>query len=212
MIKNLVALLQQTEGSEEMNVKRKQFAMYNFELLSEYHLDQDLIVQNSTQFMELFTKTLQEPNIHIKVASLKAITCFLQSIDDEEVVLKYKGMMNGLLEVVISVMKEDETGAGKESLESLIELTSTYAEIWEDCAPNLIYIVSEVIKNRGFEDTTRTSALEILGTLAENTPALLRSNVDSLKTHLFPGMCLMMTEIENADDLEAWATEEDTEL
>ena len=42
--------------------------------------------------------------------------------------------MNGLLEVVIAVMKEDETGAGKESLESLIELTSTYAEIWEDCA------------------------------------------------------------------------------
>ena len=44
----------------------------------------------------------------MKVAALKAITCFLSSIDDEQVVLKYKGMMDGLLDVVIAVMQEDE--------------------------------------------------------------------------------------------------------
>jgi hypothetical protein len=39
------------------------------------------------------------------VAALKAITSFLTSIDDDEVVLKYKGMMEGLLDVVIAVMQ-----------------------------------------------------------------------------------------------------------
>jgi hypothetical protein len=41
----------------------------------------------------------------VKVAALKAITSFLTSIDDDDIVLKYKGMMEGLLDVVITVMQ-----------------------------------------------------------------------------------------------------------
>lgn len=104
MIANLVSLLQVVDGTPEENVKRKQFAMYNFEILSEYHLSQELIVENSNQFLELFEKTLQENDVQIKVAALKAITSFLNSIEDEQVVLKYKGMMENLLDVVIAVM------------------------------------------------------------------------------------------------------------
>lgn len=87
----------------------KQFAMYNFEVLSEYHLTEEFIVQHSAEFIQLFTSSLQENNIHIKVASLKAISIFLSSIDDESEVLKYRSIMEGLLTVVIEVMKEDET-------------------------------------------------------------------------------------------------------
>jgi hypothetical protein len=71
--------------------------MYNFEILSEYHLSQELIVEHSAQFLELFNNTLKEDDILVKVAALKAITSFLSSIDDEGVVLKYKCMMEGLL-------------------------------------------------------------------------------------------------------------------
>ena len=109
MIQNLVSLLKMADGTAEENVKRKQFAMYNFEILSEYHLSQDHIVNNSAQFLELFTTTLQENDVQVKVAALKAITSFLSSIDDTDVVLKYKGMMEGLLDVVIAVMQSDET-------------------------------------------------------------------------------------------------------
>ena len=63
----------------------------------------------------------------MKVAALKAITSFLTSIDDEEVVLKYKGMMGGLLDVVIAVMQQDEQ-QGQASLESMIELTQLHGE------------------------------------------------------------------------------------
>jgi molecular chaperone GrpE (heat shock protein) len=75
--------------------------MYNFEILSEYHLSQEHIVKNSQTFLGLFNQTLQENDVIIKVASLKAITSFLSSIDDTEEVIKYKSMMEGLLDVVI---------------------------------------------------------------------------------------------------------------
>lgn len=82
--------------------------MYNFEILSEYHLSQELLVENSKDFIDLFQETLEDDNIEIKVASLKAITSFLSSIDEEEIVLKYKALSNKLLNVVIVVMKQDE--------------------------------------------------------------------------------------------------------
>jgi hypothetical protein len=37
----------------------------------------------------LFSNSLEDSETEVKVASLKAITSFLSSIDDEEVVLKY---------------------------------------------------------------------------------------------------------------------------
>jgi hypothetical protein len=51
--------------------------MYNFEILAEYHLSQELIVENSESFLSLFTSTLQDGDISVKVAALKAISSFL---------------------------------------------------------------------------------------------------------------------------------------
>jgi|TARA_B110000285_G_C15029107_1_gene565746 hypothetical protein len=43
----LTSLLAAADGEPAAQVKRKQFAMYNFEILAEYHLSQELIVENS---------------------------------------------------------------------------------------------------------------------------------------------------------------------
>ena len=78
--------------------------------------------------------------------------------------------------------------------------------------PKLIYVVSQVMRNREFENATRQSALEIISTLAEGMAAMLRKSGDDLKEHFFPALAFMMTEILHEDDLEAWYAEEDTEL
>ena len=94
----------------------------------------------------------------------------------------------------------------------MIELTATHGDIWADCISKVIFVISEVMKNRNFEDATRQSALEIISTLAENMAAILRKKTDDLQKHLFPALAYMMTEVPLADDLDAWFAEEDTEL
>jgi hypothetical protein len=79
-----------------------------FELLAEYHLPQELIVQNQASFMTLFGKSLDDSNPRVRVATLKALTCFIKSFEDEEDVMKYSGMMGNLLNIVIEVLKTDE--------------------------------------------------------------------------------------------------------
>ena len=44
----------------------------------------------------------------VKVAALKAITAFLSSISEEEVLMKYASAMDNILDVVISVLQHDE--------------------------------------------------------------------------------------------------------
>lgn len=75
MIQNLVATLRiQDQVSDAEKIKRKQFAMYNFELISEFHLTQELLVQNSDEFLKVFEEQLDDQLIEVKVASMKAIT------------------------------------------------------------------------------------------------------------------------------------------
>jgi hypothetical protein len=59
-------------------------------------------------------------------------------------VLKYQGMMDWILDVVIDVLRSDED-QGKSSLESLIELTQSHGEIWSQVIAKLIYVVSQII-------------------------------------------------------------------
>jgi hypothetical protein len=94
----------------------------------------------------------------------------------------------------------------------MIELTQLHGEIWSSSIPKLIFVTSEIMKNREFEEATRQSALEIVNTLSENMASSLRKHQTELNEHLFPAIAYMMTEVTNPDDMEAWFAEEETEL
>lgn len=111
--------------------------------------------------------------------------------------------MSSLLDIVVEVIKDDEE-QGKESLESLIELTNLFGEIWSACGPHLIFVSSEIMKNKDFEDSTRESALELIASVAEAHPKLLKDNQEHMKAQFFPSLGVMMTKLQDEDDLEAW--------
>jgi hypothetical protein len=75
--------------------------MYMFELMANYHLPEEQLVSSSDKLISLFLATLQDGNIAVKVSALQAITAFLSSIEDEDIVMKYSQTMDGVLEVVI---------------------------------------------------------------------------------------------------------------
>ena len=120
-------------------------------------------------------------------------------------------MMESLLDVVIQVLQTDEQ-EGQASLESLIELTQSNAEIWNKCIGKLVYVCSEIMKNQSFEQSPRQSALEIISTLAEASPKILRDQITHLQKEFFPALATMMTQVEHADDLQLWADTPEEEI
>jgi len=61
-------------------------------------------------------------------------------------------------------------------------LTESFGEMWTTSIEKLIFIVSEIMKNKEFEIATRQSALEIIGSLSESYPMLLKKVPEKLKT------------------------------
>ena len=111
--------------------------------------------------MTLFGQSLDDTNPRVRVATLKALTTFIKSFEDEDDAMKYSGMMGNLLNIVIEVLKTEEE-QGRESLMSLIDLTQSFTDIWSGCKEQLLFVCSEIMKNKSFEDATRQSALEIV--------------------------------------------------
>ncbi len=162
-------------------------------------------------FMQMFSKALQDKQTRVRTATFKAMTKHLSMLEDEDLVLKFSPNMTNLLDILVEVIKADEE-QGKESLEALIELTNLFGEIWNQSGEKLIYVSSEVMKNRDFEDGTRESALEIVVSVAEAHPKLLKDNIEAMKAQFFPSLCVLMTKLENEDDLNAWYEVEEEDV
>ena len=64
--------------------------------------------------------------------------------------------------------------------------------------------------NTEFEDGTRSSAKEILLSLANKAPGIVRK-LDNVKTQFYPALFQMITEVPFEDDLEEWANEKEEE-
>jgi len=119
--------------------------------------------------------------------------------------------MSELLDIVVEVLQTDEE-QGTSALESLIELTSSFGEIWKDSSEKLLYVCSEVMRNNDFEDKPRESALEIITTISEENPKTLKDQIDSLKANVFPAIGIMLTQVKLQDALEEWYDEPEEEL
>ena len=96
--------------AESENVVSKQFAMYVFEILSECHLTPQQMKAYNTSFFTIFQKSLQDSNMHVRVAALKATTAFIYGIDDkDEATLKtFKGLMQPILDTMVEALKTDQ--------------------------------------------------------------------------------------------------------
>lgn len=105
--------------------------MYLFEVLSDCHLTPEQLTSYKDSFMSIFAKSFTDREVSVRVSALKATTSFLTSIDDSDIVLSYIGIIPQILNTVVEALKENEE-QGRQALESMIELTNIYPEIWKN--------------------------------------------------------------------------------
>lgn len=133
----------------------KQFAMYVFEILSECHLSPEQLSSYKESFYTIFEKTLQDADMKVKVASVKATTTFLTSITDETIVNGFRPLMQSILNIMVEALKSEEE-QGKLAIESMVELTKIHPQAWKETTAQLVTIVSDIIKMADFEEGTRS--------------------------------------------------------
>ena len=82
--------------------------MYVFEVLSEINVNPQELSTQSQGFMTIFEKGVTDADSNVRVASLKAVSAFLSSIEDQAVVLKFVGALGHIIDVVTEALKHDE--------------------------------------------------------------------------------------------------------
>lgn len=151
--------------------------------------------------MTVFSKSLADKEVTVRVAALKATISFLTSIDDTDVVMQYASVIPKILNTVVEALKENED-QGRLALESMQELTNTCPEIWKKSTNQLVNVVSQVITQKSFENGTRSAATEVVLALSSQMPASLRK-IDETRTMLIPALVQMLAEVE--EDNQIWA-------
>ena len=179
------------------SVKCRQFAMYVFEILSEMHLTSEELSGAKVQFMQIFEQALQDSQIVVRVAALKAIASFVSGIDDSSVALEFTPVLSMLLDVVVEALHQDEE-QGRQALESLGELTSAHPECWKTGTAKLLNVTAQVAQQKTFEDGTRSAAIEVVLSLSGAMPAPIRK-APELKTIFYPALTKMLMEVTEDD-------------
>jgi len=185
------------------SVKCRQFAMYVFETLSEMHLSSDELSGAKVQFMQIFERALQDGEVTVRVAALKAVAAFVSGIDDSEVALEFAPVLALLLNVIVEALHVDEE-QGRQALDSLGELTSVHPECWKTETSKLLNISAQIAQQKSFEDGTRAAAIEVVLSLSANMPAPIRKAPET-KNILFPALTQMLMEV-TSDETE-WLSE-----
>lgn len=76
-----------------------------------------------------------------------------------------------------------------------MNLSQTHSQFLKDHISQLVKITSDVVKMKDFEEGTRSQAAEIVLTMAEQVPALLRKE-SMIQTEFFPALIQLLTECE----------------
>lgn len=119
-----------SEWSKNESPNARMFAMYMFEVLAEHHMSENQLKKYKDTLMKLFVDSFKDPEVSVRVSALKATTAFLESFDDTEIVLGFKEIVPLLLDTIVEALKTDED-QGRAALQSMVELSTTHAAIWE---------------------------------------------------------------------------------
>jgi hypothetical protein len=82
---DLLKLLIEWAGGD--NSSGREFSMYLFQEIADYHMTDDQIKAYKDDLMKIFMNALEDREMGVKVAALKAISAFLTSISETDLVL-----------------------------------------------------------------------------------------------------------------------------
>ncbi|KAI7854692.1 armadillo-type protein, partial [Circinella umbellata] len=186
--------------SQSQNAAHRESAFRIFasvpELISDQHTD---TLKNV--FMGSLTDAESQA---VRFEAMKAAIAYIVKAEIET--QKQLGaLMPHMLETLTPVISNRDDQTLVDGLVVLIELADNAPRLFKPVLPNLLTVMVTIAKDKAFEDRTRQTALELLLTLSEAAPAMVRK-LPNFAAEVIPVAMEMVTDIE---DDEAWYTTDD---
>ncbi|KAF9289191.1 hypothetical protein BGZ68_009889 [Mortierella alpina] len=146
----------------------------------------------------VFEKSLQDENLHVRLATTKAAVAFLLDAD-HSTRNTLAPLMPPMLDCLNALLSARNEPGLVDGLVAMIELAEHSPRLFRHVTVTLVPFMLGIVKNKDLEDPTRQSALEFLLTLAECAPSLVRKIPDFARA-VVPVAMEMMTEMEDDDE------------
>jgi len=143
---------------------------------------------------------LQDPTYEVRFGAVKAAVNYLMMHEKDTGLQKHLGDLLGPIMTVTvqSVEKQDDDAC----LKSIIDLAESMPKYLRPQLAELYQLCLKIVTNTDLMESWRHLALELMVTLGESAPAMVRKVVGGVIGHLVQACLTMMTDLEEEED---WA-------
>lgn len=149
-----------------------------------------------------------QPNVivDVRIQAVRAVGAFILAHEKDASILKaFTDMLPQVVEVIgASIEAEDD----QTLLKLLVELAESCPKFLRSDIEKIFEMCIKVFNDEDAEDSWRHLALEVMVSLAENAPAMVRNKADKYVTVLIPMILQMMTDV---DDDMGWSVSDDVD-
>lgn len=163
---------------------------------------------DEAQYMDLIKQMLtksMEPSadVEVRFQAVRAVGAFILRHDKEKEAVIYKQFADLLPRMIMITAESIEAQDDQSLLKLLIDMTETCPKFLRPQLEVIFEICMKVFSSQDVEDSWRHLVLEVMVSLSENAPAMVRRRAEKYIVALIPLVLQMMTDME---DDEEWAT------
>ncbi|KAI9349471.1 armadillo-type protein [Zopfochytrium polystomum] len=153
---------------------------------------------------EIFPANLEFPDSSVKSTAVEACVSFMIAALEErpKAVDQFSGLLQRVLQALVPINDEDVL---TNCLSSLTDLASERARIFQKPLLELTQFINSIMKNSELDSTTRQTAAELLVTIANEIPKIVKKKSQFIST-LLPTLFDWLATLEDDPD---WYTTED---
>uniref|UniRef100_A0A7R9V0M6 TOG domain-containing protein n=1 Tax=Chlamydomonas euryale TaxID=1486919 RepID=A0A7R9V0M6_9CHLO len=169
--------------------------------LAEYHME--VLRTQLPTLVQIFGTCLGHASHEVQLASLRAISNFIQALDEPSDRDKFSHMIPGMLACIGGSLNRGDELAAQEGLEVLIEVAEAHPRFLRKQLVDVVQAVLQIARAEQLDDATRQLAAEFLVTLCEareKAPGMMRK-LPNFVPSLFE---MLMTFLMDVEDDPLW--------
>uniref|UniRef100_M4B1E7 IPO4/5-like TPR repeats domain-containing protein n=1 Tax=Hyaloperonospora arabidopsidis (strain Emoy2) TaxID=559515 RepID=M4B1E7_HYAAE len=175
----------------------------------------DLLAPHKTSFLTLFTTALNDSDSDVQIASVKAASAFLLTLEDKQELMAFTVVVAPMLRIIEALVQTGDQLAFREVLSALVQIAEVHPKFFRDALNDVARAMIFICSSQELESETRELALEFLISLCENAGGMVRKS-QFIVTNVVPLVIQLMCEVEeddmwmqNFDDPETFAEAND---
>ncbi|KAJ1481222.1 armadillo-type protein, partial [Baffinella frigidus] len=159
----------------------------------------EVLVQNLQVVLELCSATLQDANKDVRLAALSATCNFVVAISEQRATLEStSGLVPVMFGVLSTALNENDEESSRQSLEEFIAVAEEAPKLFRKFLDPLVTMSLQIVTAENLEDQTRFLAVELLLTISEQAPGMMRKHTIFL-SNMVPMALKLMLKVEHMD-------------